>query len=204
MEINKFEEAAIKERIAFKNLRELYNLFNTEDCLITINPYDGMESYDLIIQYHKNGTIIKRLIIELKIRSLSGMSLQDARDNGWIFEDKKYKSLKKAADLDPDKNVMLYICFTPDGTYIWNITKLQSDFKKHKKVMNKATMSSTDNKINKTVYLLDPKLAHKHYEYRWDDAQYQKEKQLEIINKQRNINILKDDRDMLWDLLKGE
>ena len=38
---NGFDEASYKERLAFKKLRSLYNLFPDDEWSVFITPYDG-------------------------------------------------------------------------------------------------------------------------------------------------------------------
>jgi len=64
----------------------------------------------------------------------------------------------------------MYVNFTSYGTYIWNISKLRREEKMPKTTTmraNKATMSSTTDKVNKRVYLLPVSLA-KYYSFRLD------------------------------------
>lgn len=160
---NKFEEASYKERLAFKNWRNLYNLFPEDKWTVFITPYDGSDVYDVLVQ----NSSYKRIIIEIKIRN--EFATKCGLEEGFIYETKKHKSLSQVKDLDPDNNSIMYINFTTAGTYVWNICKL--DLKSKKIEMNKATMESTTDKTNKTVYLLKSEDA-KFYPYIFDDVQY--------------------------------
>lgn len=160
---NKFEEASYKERLAFKNWRSLYNLFPEDNWTVFITPFDGSDVYDVLVQNNS----FKRIIIEIKIRN--EFATQCGLEDGFIYETKKHKSLSMVKDLDPDNNTIMYINFTTKGTYVWNISKL--DLNPVKKEMNKATMNSTDDKQNKSVYLLKAEDA-KFYPYIFDDVQY--------------------------------
>ena len=160
---NPFEEASYKERLAFKNWRQLYKLFPEEKWTVFITPYDGVDVYDVLVQNNQ----YKRIIIEIKIRN--EFATKCGLEEGFIYESKKHKSLSQVKDLDPENNTIMYINFTTNGTYVWNISKI--DLKPIKKVMNKATMNSKSDKENKTTYLLKVEDA-KFYPYIYDDLQY--------------------------------
>jgi hypothetical protein len=193
---NDFEKAAYMERIAFRNFIKLYNLFQGEGYDIDIRPYEGQDVYDVLVSKHNDGSIYKRYIIELKIRD------KDFDNEGYVYETKKHKSLTNIKNLDPDNNEILYINFTPNGTYIWFIDRIIGNYQSIKKEMNKATMNSRSDKSNKTTYLLLPKDA-KHYQYRWDIKQFnadvEAKKQKEVKVKQR----LSDEKDM-WFYISGK
>ena len=159
----KFQEASYRERLAWRNWRKLYNIFPEDSWTVFITPYDGSDVYDVLVQNNS----YKRIIIEIKIRN--EFATQCGLEDGFIYETKKHKSLSMVKDLDPDNNSIMYINFTSKGTYLWNISKL--DLNPVKKEMNKATMNSTDDKQNKSVYLLKAEDA-KFYPYIFDDVQY--------------------------------
>jgi len=158
----KFKESSYKERLAFKNWRQLYNLFPESEWTVLLTPYDGVDVYDVLIQNRS----YKRLIIEIKIRGEFATKM--GMEEGFIYESKKHKSLTDIKNLDSENNTIMYLNFTTKGTYLWNINKL--DLKSTKLRMNKATMSG-DEKVNKSVYLLDAADA-KFYPYIYDDLQY--------------------------------
>jgi len=158
----KFKESSYKERLAFKNWRNLYNLFPESEWTVLITPYDGSDVYDVLVQNRS----YKRIIIEIKVRG--ELATQKGIEEGFFYESKKHKSLTDLKDLDPDNNTIMYINFTTKGTYVWNINKIE--LKSIKREMNKATMNSND-KVNKSVYLLDVADA-KFYSYVYDDLQY--------------------------------
>jgi hypothetical protein len=201
---DKFQEAAYKERLAFDNLVRLYNLFSKEKYSILKTPYDGMDEYDVLVQRHTKGSIERRFIIELKIRMLSGDALQQAETDGYIFESKKYNSLKRIRDIDAAYNVALYISFTPTGTYMWNINELEEKglLKPIKKEMNKATMNSRDDKANKKVYLLKKEWA-KDWSYIWSEDQFNRCLAEKEIEKQSIKEQLMADKNLLEKVLFG-
>ena len=194
--LDDFEKSAYKERIAFKNFIKLYHLFEGDNFDIDIRPYEGNDYYDVLISKHNDGSIYKRYIIELKVRD------EDYDEEGYVYETKKHRDLMDIKNLDPDNNEILYINFTPNGTYIWFIDKIIANYKPIRKKMNKATMNSRTDKSDKGTYLLLPKDAKK-YEYRWDMRQFNEEieakKQKQMKVKQR----LSDEKD-IWFYLTGK
>jgi len=206
--MDKFTEAAQKERFAFTQLCKKYNMF-TEDqgYAIYLTPDEGYDKYDALIQHYNEDTYIcdKRYITEFKIRQVAGSTLEECRELGWILEQKKFNSLMSVSNLDPDKNQVLYISFVNDKTLIWNLTLLENKNMLHweKKEMNKATMESRDNKIYKKVCLLKEDWA-KVYKYVYDDKSYyaniDEVKKLQQIRK----NDTKSMGNTLTDLLFGK
>lgn len=185
-EENKFVEASKKERFAFKKFIELYNLYQTDNYEIFITPYDGYESYDVMIQKYNDGTIEKRWIIEIKIRDVKGSHC--GYEEGFILEKRKYNKLKEIYDVDADRNEILYINFTSEETLVFNLTNTR--LKWETKMMNKATMKSNFDKVNKKVALLDHNDATR-YNYIFDEQQYNnhlaKIEREELIQKRKDI-----------------
>jgi hypothetical protein len=185
----RFIEAAKKERYAFKEFIKETKLFNSTSWNIFISPDDGYDDYDVLIQKicgagFRKGLVCKRYIIELKNRThLSDYVTSQCGIEGWILEKAKYDKLKKHYDMDPERNRMLYICFTNKGTMVWDLTDLE-DLNVIKKEMNKATMVSRENKINKNVILLKEENA-KIYPYTFNQNDYYK---FEEEDKQRKRN----------------
>lgn len=186
---NKFEEAAYKERLFFRNLRKLYNLFPDDKWFICETHYTDTQRYDYLI-YTKEGQI-KRLIIEIKIRSTV--------EEDYFYETIKHNSLTKAKNLDPDNNTIIYINSTPEGTFIWNIDKIITNYKPTTRKMNAATMASTTNKEDKDVYCLNKEDA-KHYSYHWDEAQFHEHIEALNIKQDKNERRLRSD-EQLFNLL---
>lgn len=188
---NPFHLAALKERLAFRNFHLLYNLFPSENHYIMETPYDGDDRYDILIQKHHDGSIQRRMLIEIKIRSITGKIKDDANRDGWIFEKKKYDDLVKIRDIDQKLNMIFYINFTEDGTLIWNINNLEREGKLDthiQKEMKKATMGGNDTK-DKQTYLLLPEWG-KLFTYKFDELQwisYLKElERIELENRIKN------------------
>lgn len=189
---NDFEKSAYMERLAFDNFRTLYNLFNDDNVIKT--DYTGNDVYDVLVTKHNDGLIYKRYIIELKIR--------DKAYENYVFETHKYRDLQKIKKIDSDNNEIIYINFTPDGTYVWSIDKIIHKYNPVKMEMNKATMNSRSDKEEKSIYLLLPSDAKK-YEYRWDLGQFndkiEQEKQ-----KQLKIKLKLKEEDAMWNYLIGK
>lgn len=190
---NKFEEASKKERFAFNQFIKLYNLYQSDKYEIFITPDDGYDSYDVLIQEVdlESGIIIKRWIIEIKIRK--ERATHCGYEEGFILEKKKYNQLKKMKDIDSEKNEILYINFTTEETLVFNLSEIDIEFER--KFMNKATMSSKKDKVNKLVSLLNHNDA-KRYNYIFDEIQYRNNKyKIEsenLINRKKSI--CKEDR----------
>lgn len=188
---NPFYIASMKERLAFKNFLTLYNLFPEENHLISQTPYDGSDCYDFMIQKHSDGTIQRRIIIEVKIRQIDGSIKDMANRDGWVFEKKKYDDLVKIRSLDPELNMIFYINFTQDGTLIWNINQLEKEGKldnHSQKEMKKATMGGNDTR-DKDTYLLLPEWG-RLFNYKFDELQWTSHikeiEKIELENRMRN------------------
>ena len=162
---NKFERAAFCERIAFRNWNKLYNPFKGWTIIET--PIEGYDVYDILLHKYKDGIIVKRIYLEIKIR--------DVEYDEYFLETKKLNSIHKMCVdelyLKEDEYKIFYLNFTPSGTYLWD-TKIVEDIPVTRQVMNEATMASRDKKINKGKYNLPISRA-KHWEYTWDEKQLQ-------------------------------
>ena len=202
----KFIEASRKERFAFKQFCDRYNLFKTEDHFLYLTPEDGYDKYDCLVQeYEPNEkyTIKKRMIMEFKIRQVSDNCLRECREDGWIFEYKKFKALEDIRSIDPNYNECYYISFLPDKTVVWNITDLNKKglLKWISKEMNKATMNSTTDKKNKKVCLLKEEWG-KSYQYTFDEQSYKihntEKERLKQVRKKETKKIGKTMTDFLF------
>ena len=137
-------------RTALNELKQLYpNLFKYR-IFFTDGKYDPYDAHFYII--NEKGEILKNVKIEIKIRDKSFPT--------YILEKKKLDSIRKRCEVNLKDNeyVILYLNFTPDGTYLWNITNLNTD---NTSIINanKATSSSRTHKIDKEVIYLDPKTS---------------------------------------------
>lgn len=187
---NPYEEASYKERLFFNNLIKLYNIFPEDKYYISETPYTDTANYDYII-FDKNK--YKRFIVEIKIRT-------KAFEDGYVYEKNKHQRLTKAKDLDPENNTIMYINSTPNGTYIWNIDKIISKYKLTKREMNSHTVISKE-KENKDVYLLNTQDAFKHFEYHWDDKQYDEHIAEKYVKETKIMNRINEDKNTIFKLL---
>jgi len=169
---NRFEEASFKERIFFRGLNSQFNLFKNDEWIIDETHYTDTTRYDYLLTNRKTN---KRYIIEIKIRT------ENYTD--YVYELKKHKSLTDVKNLDPNRNTIIYINSTPDGTLIWNIDKIIDNYKPIIKEMNIATMRSRSAKEDKKTYMLNPKDAKK-IEYSYKESDF-----IKIVNelKQKQI-----------------
>ena len=163
--VNNYEKSSFSERAAFKNFIKLYNGFKNWEILLT--PYDGYDCYDVLLYKIKDGIITNRMFIEIKIR--------DCIYDTYFLETKKLNSIKKLCESElyftDDEYKILYLNFTPQGTFIWDCSVIEKEnIKVSKQMMNKATMSSRTKKVNKSKYDLPISLA-KRWDYIWDEKQ---------------------------------
>ena len=184
----RFYEAACRERFAYKQWSEMYDMFSIEKGYgVHLTPPTGMEKYDSIIQkYDSNMTCLKRYITEFKVRQVSGHNLKLGQTEGWILEKSKFNSLKNICKLDEDRNEMLYINFLPHKTIVWNLTTLEKKglLKWISKDMNKATMKSRDDKKSKKVCLLKEEWGLP-YKYIFDEFLFQRDQKNNDIKRRR-------------------
>lgn len=164
--VSDFEKSAFIERCAWKNFLSIYDAFPGWEQVIL--PYEGKEVYDVLLFKIDNGYITKRVFVEIKVREV----VYDE----YFLETKKYNSIKRLCEkelyLNKEDYKILYVNFTPTGTYIWD-TDIVNELTVSKQEMNKATMNSRDNKITKTKYDLPINKA-KRYGYVWDEGQLKK------------------------------
>lgn len=142
-------------RAALLELHELYPFTFKYDIKFTVERYSHYDAYFMVID-EDTQSIKKRVWIELKIR--------DTSYPDYILEEKKFKNIKKEMnDLGfNDKDVdILYLNYTPDGTYIWKINNIDEYYETESKGMNKCTGISRYNKTNKNIYMLETKDAKK-------------------------------------------
>lgn len=137
------------------NTKHDYNHFLTDP--------EGIDIYDgyITIFEKESGNVLKRLMLEIKIREVDYDTL--------LFEKKKYLNLKRKAE--ESMATILYICVTPAGTYIFNISKLEKEgdgFKFVTVPCNKSTVEKTG-KINKLVTFLDKDKSIRYLENRYSD-----------------------------------
>lgn len=99
--------------------------------------------------------IKKRVWIEIKIR--------DKVYPDYIFEKKKWDGMEKYRKdvyLDPNEVIYLYVNFTPEGTFIWNVSNMEGK-KIHTEEYNEATENSRTEKKTKKVWKMEKSEAKK-------------------------------------------
>ena len=168
---DRFLMSSTKERLAFAQMKKQLNLFN--DCQIYLTPAEGKEVYDGSMIKMDDGSKVKSYIMEFKVRNFH----LDMEREGFFLEVKKLDSLKKIQkkwkkELVEDYDI-LYFSFTEHYTVCWNLSSLERDGKlnKENRLMNKATMNSTTDKIDKGVYLLKIEDGKK-IPFKWDEIYY--------------------------------
>ncbi len=176
--MEKFTENNLKERDAikksnvldiFKNSLEKkgYDLANQ-----FITPYDGKDVYDALqiyTKYHNDKTDFLRMLIEVKVRT-------EVYDEMFL-EVKKWKSLKKIQIMIGGTFKLLYINYTPKGTYIFDVTEIEK-YKKDRRLMNEYT-SKESKKVMKPVFLLPIEQA-KFVPFVYDDKTFKPDYKKEI------------------------
>jgi len=196
--LDRFEAAAIKERIAFENFNKKHNIFPTTNHFIQYNDASGYDGYDVMITQHDSGVVIMRYLIEIKIRLVGERTLTKCREDGFILEMKKLNSMMKIKSLDPNLIKLLYINFTNEGTLSWWVDNI-NDGDVQNIPMNKKTMVNITDKANKDVCLLPYEKAKKN-SYVWSDDQLLPH--LNDIEKQRINDRLIEDKNMIDRLSK--
>lgn len=154
-----FEKFEWFGREGLKHLKELFPNTFKWDINFTTGKYDDYDAFWFIMD--ENQSIKKRVWVEIKWR--------DRAFDEYILEVKKLNQLKRLRDsmyLKEDEVTFIYLNFTPDGTYMWDITSMKDSGETL--VANKATSDSRQNKINKKMiylpegkrfdYILDPRL----------------------------------------------
>lgn len=153
-----YVEKSIKERIMLKNI---FQKLTTEfDWKYYFTPEEGYDLYDAVLMKFEKGTgnILNRYFVESKIRDTHYPTL--------LLEYKKMSDLKaevKRLDNKTNKECftnikssIVYLTVTPDGSYWFNLDKLEVDMIDWQEEMHWA--STTDKgkgKILKKVTYLD-------------------------------------------------
>ena len=176
---SKFIEASKRERWCLMTILPLIKEMNPKFTWTEyITDIFGYDSYDCLLQAWKDGSVKIRYIIEVKLRTNHYDEL--------ILETKKLNDLKKKI-LDPTTTEIIYINVTPNGTFLFNISRLEKEGKliTSKMIMNKSTMRSTSNKIEKGIILLNIAKARR-FDFKFNEVDYLKwQKSLEENNKGR-------------------
>ena len=162
---SKFIEASKRERWCLRTILPLIKEMNPKFTWTEyITDIFGYDSYDCLLQAWKDGSVKIRYIIEVKVRTNHYDEL--------ILEKKKLNDLKKKI-LDPTTTEIIYINITPKGTFLFNISRLEKEGKliTSKMIMNKSTMQSTSNKIEKGIILLDVVKARR-FDFKFNEGDY--------------------------------
>ena len=158
---NKFYEKSLLERAYLKMIFD--KLPNTYDYKTWMTPAEGFDVYDGVILRFEKGTskLIDRMILEVKCRTKYYPEL--------IFEKIKLDDLKKARrsmDLKTKKECLIdvktriiYINITPEGSYFFDIDKLEKDFNWVNEEHWASTTDKSKGKINKILTKIDCKLG---------------------------------------------
>lgn len=121
------------------------NIYHTPEC--------GREVYDSVVcRFNEDGKLYSNHIWEAKIR--------DANYPDILFEKEKYESLKKIQQkYDGAKCDIFYVSCHPDGTYIFNITKIFEKIEWKNEMHNRSTVELHRGKKMKTLTYLPISLA---------------------------------------------
>lgn len=146
-----FYTAGEEERKAMSQVihlfKEMYDK-RGQEIIYYVVPSSKMDKYDFLIHVYKEGQKIESNIIEVKVRS--------KHFNRLLLEKRKYNSLKKLKKIEEEafNNVnIIYLNFTPQGTYLFNLTDKR--FNWESLYANKCTIRSREDKVEKLVTFLD-------------------------------------------------
>lgn len=124
-EEKEFKKCENKERLAFYSIRKF--LTNKEDKIYKIyytSKGDDYTGYDILLHIYTNGEITSSNIIEIKVR--------DTHFTDLILEQKKYDKLKILKQREEENGIenvnIYYLNFTPKGTYMYNLTKMDIEW----------------------------------------------------------------------------
>lgn len=153
---NNFDFAEERERYALKQVIDRFTEDNNFTYEVKFNPPGNMNNYDLLILKYKDGKIVKRYLIESKIRF--------KEYDTYIIECKKIRAIKgiiKELHIENEAEI-IYINFTPTKTLYWNITEMERIGKLPvtKFLMPKTTMGNKP-KVPKFNIELDTNMATK-------------------------------------------
>ena len=150
---NKFYEKSLLERGYLKMIFD--KLPTTYDYKTWMTPAEGYEVYDGVILRFEKGTskLIDRMIVEVKVRDKFYPEL--------ILEKIKFDDLKKvrkSMDLKTKKECLIdvktriiYVNVTPEGSYFFDIDKLEEEFEWVNEMHWASTTDKSKGKINKIL-----------------------------------------------------
>lgn len=162
------ERDALKKSLILEKLRENYESKGYEFGNQFLTPYDDYDKYDAIqtyMKYKDNKTEYLRILIETKVRS----EIYDEM----FLEYKKWLSLLKIKVQMSGNYKLLYINFTPNGTYIYDLTtELLNSCELVTRKMKDYTSAKDPKQIDKKVYLLPLEKA-KFIPFIYDESSFQ-------------------------------
>lgn len=182
----KFYEKSLLERAYLKMIFD--KLPTTYDYKTWMTPADGFDVYDGVILRFKKGTseLVDRFLIEVKVRTTYYDKL--------FLEKIKYDDLKKARrsmDLKTKKECyidvktrIIYVNVTPQGSYFFDLDKLEKDFKWFNKELPISTTDKSKGKINKIITEIDS-IKGKLYNIKTGDYINPKATEIMMVNHQR-------------------
>ena len=150
---NLFYQKSLLERAYLKMIFD--KLPTTYDYKTWMTPAEGFEVYDGVILRFEKGTsiLIDRMILEVKVRDRYYPEL--------IFEKNKYDDLKKVRrQMDTKtkkeclidvKTRIIYVNITPQGSFFFDIDKLEKDFEWVNEMHWASTTDKSKGKINKIL-----------------------------------------------------
>jgi hypothetical protein len=133
-------------RRALLELQKLYSKTFKYEINFTPGRYDDYDAYFTI--FDENGSFKKAIWIEIKTRYKTYPDYYLEKEKWDRIED-----YRKRNYIDKKDVLYFYLCFCPEGTYIWNITNMEN-VKWTKEYMNKSTSKSRKEKENKPVVCL--------------------------------------------------
>lgn len=181
-----FYERSLLERAYLKMIFD--KLPTSYDYKTWMTPADGYDVYDGVILRFKKGTseLVDRMIIEVKVRDKFYPEL--------IFEKIKFDDLKRARrsmDLKTKRECfidvetrIIYVNVTPQGSYFFDIDKLEKDFEWINEVHWASTTDKSKGKINKILTKIDCSKA-KLFNVKTGDYINPKATEIMMVNHQR-------------------
>lgn len=185
-------QKSITERIFLRKVYEEIIKSKNFDFKIYMTDEAGSDKYDArLIKFEKNTcNIIQNYYIEIKVREddWGDLMLEKIKWNN-------LKSLVKKMDFKTNRDCFLniksdiiYISVTPNGTWVWNLSKIISD--KTEWIIKNCPVSTVDpsrGRIDKEVFMLDKSKA-KFFNIKTSDENNVDQIQIQkvLLNNKRN------------------
>jgi hypothetical protein len=176
---NNYERDEWLGRQALKKLQSLYPNALKHRIHFTELAYDCFDAY---IHITTNYVVTKYIFIEIKIRKTAYPD--------YILEKKKSDSLNafiKRNHLNADEYQLLYVNFTPSGTYFWDITTVSTPLTT---LSCPSTTSTTGHKVDKRNYML-PTNAAKRFDFIYNETDIMTEAEYKLKLKNTIQPVLK-------------